>query len=122
MNVNETAGATCVAVAVAATCQVTRTRVVCGKQKKTMGGCLHCGKYRRIVGKGLCTTCYLNPAIWASYPVLGYRMATGQADTHRGLPLPEEPTDALPGTEEKMRVMGDRAANHRQIFHPLDAR
>jgi hypothetical protein len=34
--------------------------------------------------------------------------------------LPKEPTDALPGTERKIRVMMERAARREQLFHPLD--
>jgi hypothetical protein len=34
--------------------------------------------------------------------------------------LPKEPTDALPGTEQKIRVMVERAARREQLFHPLD--
>src|SRR5436305_1269802 len=32
----------------------------------------------------------------------------------------QEPTQALPGTEEKIRVMIERAALREQLFHPLD--
>jgi hypothetical protein len=34
--------------------------------------------------------------------------------------LPGEPTDAAPGTEEKIRVLTERAARREQLFHPLD--
>jgi hypothetical protein len=34
--------------------------------------------------------------------------------------LPDEPTDALPGTEEKVLAMIQRAARRQQLFHPLD--
>ena len=34
--------------------------------------------------------------------------------------LPGEPTDALPGTEKKIRVMAERAARREQLFHPQD--
>lgn len=36
--------------------------------------------------------------------------------------LPRDPTQALPGTEEKVRVMIGRAARREQLFHPLDGR
>jgi hypothetical protein len=34
--------------------------------------------------------------------------------------LPKEPTDAPPGSEQKIRVMIERAARREQLFHPLD--
>src|SRR5262245_27332433 len=34
--------------------------------------------------------------------------------------LPKEPTDALPGSEEKICIMIERAARREQLFHPLD--
>lgn len=36
--------------------------------------------------------------------------------------LPHDPTPALPGTEEKVRVMIERAARREQLFHPLDGK
>lgn len=36
--------------------------------------------------------------------------------------LPTTPTDALPGTEAKVRVMAERAALGLELFHPDDAR
>lgn len=34
--------------------------------------------------------------------------------------LPGEPTDALPGSEKKIRVMIERADRREQLFHPED--
>lgn len=34
--------------------------------------------------------------------------------------LPGEPTDALPGSEIKIRILTERAARREQLFHPLD--
>jgi hypothetical protein len=36
------------------------------------------------------------------------------------LPRRGEPTDAPPGTEDKIRVMTERATRHEPLFHPLD--
>jgi hypothetical protein len=36
-------------------------------------------------------------------------------------PLPDMPTDALPGTAEKVNVMQARARLAQQLFHPDDA-
>lgn len=37
-------------------------------------------------------------------------------------PIPLEPTDAIPGSEEKIQVMRDRWANGYSIHHPNDIR
>jgi hypothetical protein len=34
--------------------------------------------------------------------------------------LPGEPTDALPGSDQKIRIMAERALRREQLFHPLD--
>ncbi len=36
--------------------------------------------------------------------------------------LPPGPTDALPGSEEKVRVLAERARQRLALWHPLDAR
>jgi hypothetical protein len=36
--------------------------------------------------------------------------------------FPKEPTPALPGSEEKILIMTERAARREQLFHPLDGR
>jgi hypothetical protein len=35
-------------------------------------------------------------------------------------PLPGEPTDALPGTERKIRILIERARRKEPLFHTLD--
>ena len=37
-------------------------------------------------------------------------------------PLPDAPTDAQPGSEEKIRILTERAAAGTQLFHPQDNR
>jgi hypothetical protein len=34
--------------------------------------------------------------------------------------MPQEPTTAQPGTEQKIQVMVERAARREQLFHPQD--
>jgi hypothetical protein len=36
------------------------------------------------------------------------------------LPLPDHPTGARPGSEEKITIMAERAAAGRSCFHPKD--
>lgn len=44
----------------------------------------------------------------------------GNSIIRRAGALPKEPTTAPPGSEEKIRVMTERAARREQLFHPLD--
>ena len=78
--------------------------------------CRHCGNPRSRRPRGLCWTCYESDVIRGLYEPKnpnGY----GPTGTYRLA----EPTDALPGTEEKVRVMEDRAARGLALFHPDDA-
>lgn len=45
-----------------------------------------------------------------------------EAQRCRPVPLPPEPTDAHPGSVDKLQIMADRAAAGFQIFHPQDNR
>lgn len=43
-------------------------------------------------------------------------------DEDREMPVPAKPTEALPGTREKIKVMRQRVARGESPFHPLDQR
>jgi hypothetical protein len=43
-----------------------------------------------------------------------------EADFHGGLTSPGEPTNAEPGSEQKIRVLIERARRREALFHPLD--
>lgn len=81
--------------------------------------CRHCKKAPITRGRGLCWVCGRTPEIRALYaPVSKY----GRQSVDRGgaRPLPAHPTDARPGSEEKIRVMEARAARGEQLHHPQD--
>src|SRR4051812_6839331 len=86
--------------------------------------CRHCqiDIARREYSRGLCHACWHDLSVRLLYPC---RLAQEgrelilRSDNH---PLdPNGPTDATPGSPEKMSVMRDRAARGCQVFHPLDA-
>jgi len=92
-----------------------------------MDRCRHCqtlaiGRRRR----GLCWKCYLDPAIRAQYPSqsnLGNRQrgeGCQQEDRMDDPPLPEEPTEALPGSAERIEVMRERDTEGCHVRHPDD--
>lgn len=85
--------------------------------------CRHCTRHKATRSRGLCFGCFITPEVKALYP------PSTSAFNNRGLghagfcaaPLPAEPTDALPGTPEKIAVMKARAARGERVFHPRDA-
>ena len=81
--------------------------------------CRHCGLPGRRP-KGLCWKCFSDPQINEQYQSLSKYHPTAEKDFAGPAPL-GEPTDALPGTEEKMLAMEDRARRGLAIFHPADA-
>jgi hypothetical protein len=77
--------------------------------------CRHCKQEcRRLRARGLCCDCFYQPEIRQQYPLLATLAERGGA-------MPE-PTDALPGTPEKVAVLEERARRRQALFHPLDAR
>jgi hypothetical protein len=82
--------------------------------------CRHCMEARHIVCRGLCGRCYYTPEIRERYPAgcAGY----GLCVANEILGWPREPTEALPGTEEKVAVMEARVAAGCHLHHPGDAK
>lgn len=87
-----------------------------------MTHCVHCDTRPPSRPRGLCARCYHAPGVRNLYA------RVRDADyTRRGLGLsgtsqpPESPTDAAPGTEDKVRVLEERAASGRALWHPRDA-
>jgi hypothetical protein len=77
--------------------------------------CRHCGA-KATKPRRLCWRCYADAAIRERYTQLQRQ----QRREGRGRkPLPQ-PTDALPGTEAKMRVLEERRAAGQELWHPLD--
>lgn len=84
--------------------------------------CKHC---RREIPnnrpRGLCSTCYNSPGIREAYPAhptYGRRELIPANTYPTTLP---EPTDALPGTQQKCEILERRASAGLVLFHPQDA-
>jgi len=80
--------------------------------------------------RGLCRQCYYNPAVdRARFAPVDPRGNRFFADKERDDGVPDfagpapfpQPTDALPGTPEKVAVLIARAERGEALFHPLDA-
>jgi hypothetical protein len=89
--------------------------------------CKHCKLAFGDRPRGLCRECYYNLGIRDCYPVIlnphtrrgsGLPLENGDAD-HR--PIPAQPTNAKPGSYDKILVLQERAAKGQQLFHPQDA-
>lgn len=81
--------------------------------------CRHCDRFPVGRPRGLCWSCYYRPGVRERYPPAAHtgRRGIGFGSTRR----PAEPTDAVPGSIEKVRVLMQRAINGQELFHPDDA-
>lgn len=90
-------------------------------RKASLAMCSHCLQ-RPQAASGiprhytLCPGCYFSPLVRRMLGVPGQLMAP------RGItPADYEPTEAMPGSREKVAVMADRVARGLPLYHPLDA-
>jgi len=83
--------------------------------------CRHCGTGPVNRPRGLCWSCYYTPGVRELYPSTSKFARRGVADFNGRAKMPE-PTAALPGTAEKVRVLEERARLGQQLWHPLDAK
>jgi len=82
--------------------------------------CRHCQKVKSNRPRGLCWSCYYSPGVRDQYPSTSKFARRGVSDFNGRARLPE-PTDALPGSPEKVAVLMDRARRGLALWHPLDA-
>jgi len=91
-----------------------------------MDMCRNCKQKPGVRPRGLCWHCYANLAIRHVYEPeteCGRRTAQGHAkDQARRYPPPSVPTDAPPGSPEKIAVLAERVALRQVLFHRDDAR
>jgi hypothetical protein len=83
--------------------------------------CRHCQKVKSNRPRGLCWSCYYTPGVRDLYPSTSKFARRGVADFNGRAKMPE-PTNALPGSAEKVRVLQERAQLGQQLWHPLDAK
>lgn len=85
--------------------------------------CRHCCKHRVNRPRGLCWSCYYTPGVTLLYPSTSKYAKRGVAsDCNSQSDQPNHPTDALPGTEDKLAIMEERARRGYSVFHPDDAK
>ncbi len=83
--------------------------------------CRHCGRGAVNRPRGLCWSCYYTPGLRELYPSTSKFAAHGVRDFNGRAPLPSQPTLALPGTPEKVRILEQRARRRQALWHPDDA-
>jgi hypothetical protein len=83
--------------------------------------CRHCQKSKVNRPRGLCWSCYYQPGVRDLYPSTSKFARRGVGNFTGNAPLPA-PTNALPGTPEKLAVLEERARLKQALFHPDDAR
>lgn len=87
-----------------------------------MNLCRHCQQKKANRPRGLCCRCYYTPGLKEHYPSTSRyaRRHSALEDFEGRAPLPRRSTDTTPGTEEKIRVLEERAAAGLSLFHPRD--
>lgn len=83
--------------------------------------CRHCRKKLATRPRRLCFRCYFRRRVRERYPSKGGRGNRGLGNFYRNAPLPAFPTQALPGTPEKIAVLEERARLKQCLWHPDDA-
>jgi hypothetical protein len=83
--------------------------------------CRHCGREVVTRPRGLGWGCYYTPGVKELYPSTSIYAKRGVGNGHHThAPLPAEPTDAEPGSAEKVAVMEARAKAGVCLHHPRD--
>lgn len=82
--------------------------------------CRHCERVPANRPRGLCWTCYYSPGVRERYPSTS-KFARRGLGNFNGLSSLPPPTEALPGTPEKVAVLENRALLHQELWNPLDA-
>lgn len=86
--------------------------------------CRHCKVKFAGRPRGLCFTCYYLPGVREQYPPLSRMGEAGacREDHYRAPRKMPKPTNALPGTSEKIEVLRARFERREWLWHPLDSR
>jgi hypothetical protein len=83
--------------------------------------CRHCGRGRVSRPRGLCWTCYYTPGVRELYPVTSKYGRRGVGNGYGKSKPATHPTNALPGSLEKVLVLSERAALGQDLWHVDDA-
>lgn len=89
--------------------------------------CLHCRTRKVSRPRGLCWNCFYTPGLREQYQT--QRSSDGKRTGRRGIangyinpPAPVRPTEARPGSREKIQAMIERTQAGEGLWHPQDGR
>jgi hypothetical protein len=71
--------------------------------------------------RGLCWSCYYKPGVRERFPSTSKFARRGLGNGYVVVPPPAEPTDAAPGSSEKLAVLQERVRLGVSLWHPQDA-
>ncbi len=83
--------------------------------------CRHCQRVRANRPRGLCWACYYKSGVKDQYCSTSKFARRGVEDCYGAVLLPLEPTQAQPGSPEKVAVLEERARLRQALWHPGDA-
>ena len=82
--------------------------------------CRRCRVKKANRPRGLCWTCYHTPGAIDLFPSTSKFAYCEVTDFYGKVKPPPVPTNALPGSDEKVAVMAERASGFFSLFHPSD--
>lgn len=82
--------------------------------------CRHCQKSKVNRPRGLCWSCYYRPGIRDQYPSTSKYARRGVGNFCGQAPPPIRSTAAIPGSEEKIAILAERAQSRQSLWHPND--
>ena len=83
--------------------------------------CRHCNHAPISRPRRLCWSCYYTPGVRELYPSTSKFGRRGLGNFNGTRPLPAFPTNAVPGSPEKIEVLAQRAQLRLNLWHPDDA-
>jgi hypothetical protein len=83
--------------------------------------CRHCNRVPVNRPRGLCWSCYYKPGVRDLYPSTSKFARRGVGNFNGEAEMPTLPTEALPGSPEKVAILEERARLRQSLWHPRDA-
>jgi hypothetical protein len=83
--------------------------------------CLHCQEAIVSRPRGLCWRCFYTPLVRERYPSTSKFGRRGIGNFNCRAPPLALPTQARPGTSDKVAVLAERASMGQDLWHPDDA-
>lgn len=96
---------------------VTTTRI-----KGPVTTCRHCGEYRwvKCQARQLCSVCWRDRTIRDTYALPESRAKFTLQGIVTSAEREPEPTDAVPGSDDKVLILSQRAERGESLWHPHD--